>query len=228
MELLESRMKVALLIVTVFVFVSSAPGAAKDFALQGKTLVFQNPSFSFTLPSDLQWVHSSISEHPNESSSTRTFFFIKQKNRQIEELLIVQIADKTNPHAGPMVLPMLKPYAEKKMYLKGKLKKGEVEIDDLTQAIAWNPEAPSLQPVLQKGMILPAHLALQYQFLFQPVRDHAVFVRYSKDVHSFGVQVSAGGKDWDREALSGKEKSVYETFQKTVSGMIDSLHFQSP
>ncbi len=221
-------MKVALLIATFFAFVSSALGAVKDFDLQGKRMVFKKPPFSFNLPSELQWVHSSISEHPNENSATRTFFLIKEKRRQIEEMLIIQIADKTNPQAGPMVVPALKPYAEETMYLKGKVKKGEVEIDYLTQLMAWNPEAPSLQPLVKKGMIVPSHLALQYQFLFQSQRDHAVFVRYSRDVHSFGVQVSSEGKDWDKEVLSGNEKSIYETFQKTVSGMIDSLHFQSP
>ena len=55
---------------------------------------------------------------------TRTAIFIREKAKQIEEMLIVQIADKTNPQAGPMVVPPLKPYNEKRMYVKGKIKKG--------------------------------------------------------------------------------------------------------
>ena len=31
-------------------------------------------------------------------------------------MLIVQIADKTNPQAGPMTVPPLKPYTEKRVY----------------------------------------------------------------------------------------------------------------
>ena len=66
-------------------------------------------------------------------------------------MLIVQIADKTNPQAGPMEVPPLKPYAEKRMYLKGKVRRGEVEVEYLIQLMAWNPDAPPSSPSSEKG-----------------------------------------------------------------------------
>ena len=87
---------------------------------------------------------------------------------------------------------------------------------------------PSLQPIVKKGVRIPSHWALQYQFLFQPQLEHAVFIRYSKDIHSFGLKVSDEGKSWDKESISGNEKKVYEIFQKTVSEMIESLSLKNP
>jgi hypothetical protein len=127
-----------------------------------------------------------------------------------------------------MVVPPLKPFHEKRMYMKGKIKKGEVEVEVLTQLMAWNPDAPTLQPIIRKGMLISSQWALQCQFLFQPQAEHAVFIRYSRDVHSFGLQVSSEGRSWDKESISGNEKKIYETFQKTASEMIDSLRLQNP
>ena len=220
--------KVAAILFSVFIASSVAFGAGKDLEVQGRVIKSQKPPFLFALPSELQWIHSSSMEHPKENSLTRTFFLVKEQKRQVEEMLIIQIADKTHPEAGPMTVPPLQPYAEKRMYLKGKVKRGEVEVDYLTQLMAWNPEAPSLQPLVKKGRVIPSHWTLQSQILFQSQLEHAVFIRYSKDIHSFEWKVSDEGKNWDKAPLSGNEKKVVEAFQRAVSGMIDSLRFQNP
>jgi hypothetical protein len=111
---------------------------------------------------------------------------------------------------------------------KGKVKRGELEVDHLIQLMAWNPEAPSLQPVMKKGLILPSHWALQGQFLFPFQGEHAVFFRYSKDVNSFGIKVSEKGEDWEKGIMSGNEKRVYETFQKMFLEMVESIQIKSP
>jgi hypothetical protein len=153
---------------------------------------------------------------------------VKTKGKQIEEMLILQIADRTNPQAGPMTVTSLKPYTEKRLYSKGKVKRGELEVDHLVQLMAWNPDAPSLQPVMKKGLILPSHWALQGQFLFLFQGEHAVSFRYSKDVNSFGIKVSEKGEGWEKGILSGNEKKAQETFQKTFVEMIDSIQIKSP
>ncbi|HSB06447.1 MAG TPA: hypothetical protein VLK23_14780 [Thermodesulfobacteriota bacterium] len=221
--------KVALVLISLFFITASFGfGADQDLVIQGKTLVSKKPPFTLMLPSELQWIDSSSIEHPAENSITRTAIFIREKAKQVEEMLIVQIADKTNPQAGPMVVPPLKPYNVKRMYIKDKIKRGEGEVDYLTQLMAWNPEAPSLQPIVKKGVRIPSHWALQYQLLFQPQLEHAVFFRYSKDIHSFGLKVSDEGKSWDKESISGDERKVYEIFQKMISGMIESLSLKNP
>ncbi len=220
--------KVTFIIAFILISSSWVLGAAKEFDIHGKTLISKNPPFSFTLPSELQWVHAFSSEHPAENSLTRASFFIREMKKQIEEMLIIQIAEKTNPQAGPMMVPPLKPYDEKRMYIKGKIKKGDVEVEYLNQLMTWNPEAPSLQPLVKKGLTLPAHWALQCQFMFQPQLDQAVFIRYSREVDSFGIKVSQGGKRWDKESIAGNEKKVFEAFRKMASEMVDSLRFQTP
>jgi hypothetical protein len=143
-------------------------------------------------------------------------------------MLIVQIADRTNPQAGPITVPSLKPYTEKRMYLEDKKKKGELEVDYMIQLMAWNPDASSLQPIVKKGFIIPSHWTLQGQFMFIYKGEHAVFMRYSKDINSFGLKVSGEGNDWNKDSISGNEKRIYETFQKTFIQMIDSIHIQHP
>lgn len=196
---------------------------AKDLEIQGKKLISQNPPFTLTLPSGFNLAHSFSHENPGMSSLTRVFLLVKEKNKRVEEMLILQISDKTNPQAGPITVPSLKPYAEKRLYSKGKLKKGELEIDYLIQLMAWNPNTSSLQAVIQKGFVIPSHWALQAQFLFVYLGEHAVFFRYSKDINSFGVKTSEEGKDWEKELISGNEKKVYEVFQKTFMEIIDSI-----
>jgi len=195
----------------------------KDLEIQGKQLVSQIPPFACTLPSELNMTHSFSQENPEMSSLTRVYFLVKEKNKQIEEMLILQIADKTNPQAGPMSTAPLKPYTEKRLYSKGSVKKGELEVEYLTQLMAWNPDSQSLQPIVKKGFVIPSHWALQGQFLFLYQGDHAVFFRYSRDINSFGLKTSEDGKDWEIGSISWKEKKVYETFQKSLIEMIHSI-----
>ena len=195
----------------------------KDLEFQGKRLTSQRPPFTLALPSGLSLAHSFSHENPAENSATRVYFLVKTKGKQIEEMLILQIADKTNPQAGPMSVAPLRPYTEKRSYEKGKLKKKELELDYLIQSMEWNPDAPSLQPIKQKGFIIPPNWVLHGQFLFPYQGEHAVFFRYSKDVNSFGMKVSGKGNDWEKGLISGNEKKVYETFRKTFMEMINSI-----
>ena len=201
--------------------------AQKDLEVQGKKLISQKPPFTLMMPSEFRPFHSFSHENPEDNSLTRVYFFIKEKNRQVEEMLILQIADKTNPQAGPMTAPPLKPYHEKRMYSKNKVKRGEVEIEYLVQLMAWNPEAPSLQPIIKKGITIPPHWALQGQFLFIYLGEHAVFIRYSKDVNASEMKVSEDGDKWNKDSISGNEKKAYETFQKKFMEIIDSIRIKN-
>ncbi len=205
-----------------------ASAAQKDLEVQGMKLVSQKPLFTLTLPSELNLVYSISHENPRESSLTRVYFLVKTKEKQVEEMLILQIADKTNPQAGPMTAAPLRPYTDKRLYSKGKVKKGELEVDYLIQLMAWNPDAPSLQPIVKKGLVISSLWALQGQFLFLYQGESAVSIRYSKDANSFGMKVSDKGNEWERESISGSEKRVYEVFKKTFLGMIDSLCVITP
>jgi hypothetical protein len=204
-------------------------GPKEDLELEGKKLICRKPSFTLTLPSEFLLAHSFSHENPTVYSLTRVFFFIKEEegDKKVEEMVILQIADKTNPQAGPMTAPPLKPYAEERMYSKGKVKKGELEVDTLIQLMAWNPDASSLQPIVKKGFIIPSSWALQGQFLFLYLGEHAVFFRYSKNINSFGTKVSEKGEDWEKGRISGNEKKVYETFQKSFKEMIDSIQIKN-
>jgi hypothetical protein len=205
---------------------ATAHAAQKVLEVQGKKLISQSPPFTLTLPSEFSLVHSFSHENPAESSLTRVYFLVKTKGKQVEEMLILQIADKTNPQAGPITATPLKPYTEKRLYSKGKVKRGELEVDYLIQLMAWNPDAPSLQPIVKKGSVIPSSWALQGQFLFLYQGEHAVFFRYSKDINSSGIKVSEKGDDWDKGRISGNEKRVYETFQKGFMGMMDSIQLR--
>jgi hypothetical protein len=205
-----------------------ATAAQKDLEVHGKKLISQKPPFTLTLPSEFNLVHSFSHENPEESSLTRVYFFVSAKGKQVEEMLILQIADKTNPQAGPMTVTSLKPYAEKRLYSKGRVKKGELEVDTLIQLMVWNPDAPSLQPVVKKGFVIPSRWVLQGQFLFLYQGDHAVFFRYSKDVNSFGIRVSEKEDDWGKRSISGSEKKVYKTFEKTFMEMVGSIQIKNP
>ena len=202
--------------------------ASKELEIQGKKLIFQKPPFTLMLPSEFRLIHSYSHENPAQSSATRVYFIVKEKNKQVEEMFIVQIADKTNPQAEPIVAPPLKPYTDKRMYLKDKIKKGELVIDYLIQLMAWNPDAPSLQPIVKKGVVIPNLWALQGQLLFIYQGEHAVFIRYSKAAHAFGFKVSEEGDKWSRESISGNEKKTYESFQKSFIGVIDSIRVKHP
>ena len=152
--------------------------APKELDIKGKELISQKPPFSFTLPSDFRLIHSFSQEYPEESSLTRAYFFIKERNKQVEQMLIVQVADRTNPQAEAIRTPPLKPYTEKRMYLNDKKKKGALQVDYLLQLMAWSPDASSLQPIRKKGITIPSHWAMQGQFLFNYLGENAVLVRY--------------------------------------------------
>jgi hypothetical protein len=94
--------------------------------------------------------------------------------------------------------------------------------------MAWNPGASSLQPIVKKGIMIPSRWALQGQFLFVYEGEHVVFIRYAKNVNSFGLKISEEGRDWERESISGNEKRGYETYPKTFMGMIDSIQIGNP
>jgi hypothetical protein len=195
----------------------------KDLEIDGKKLISTKPPFTLTLPTEFQLAHSSTVEYPQENSQTRSYFFIKEKEKQVEEMLILQIADKTNPQAEAMTAPPLKPETMKRMYSNGKIKKGGLEVDYLIQLMAWNPDAPSLQPLVKKGVVIPSHWALQGQFLFLYQGEHGVFFRHSKDINSFGIKISEKGNDWEKGIVSGNEKRAYEAFEKTLMQVMDSI-----
>ena len=94
--------------------------------------------------------------------------------------------------------------------MKDKVKKGELEVDYLIQLMAWNPDAPSLQPIVKKGLVVPSRWALQGQFLFPYQGEHAVFIRYSKDVNSFGF------KGVGRRGSLGIEGRFQETRKRSM------------
>ncbi len=203
-----------------------AGAAQKDIEVQGRKLVSLKPAFTLTLPSEFNLIHSFLHDNPEASSLTRVYFLVKSKEKKVEEMLILQIADRTNPQAGPMTAPPLKAYTEKRLYSKGKVKKGQIEVDYLTQLMAMNPDAPSLQPIAKKGFVIPARWALQGQFLFLYLGENAVFGRYSRAIDSFGKKVSDKGDAWEKGLISGNEKRVYETFQKAFMEMIDSIQIR--
>jgi hypothetical protein len=198
-----------------------------DLWVQQKQLISRRPPFALTLPSEFRLAHSSSLEYPGQHSLTRTYFFTKERGKQVEELLVVQIADRINPDSGPVTVSPLKPYTEKRMYVKEKMRKGELNGNYMIQLMAWNPEAPSLQPIQKKGIVIPRQWALHGQFLFVHQEDHAVLIRYSRDIRSFGLNVSEEGKKWEREGLSGNEKKAYEAFRKICMDMIDSIQVKN-
>jgi hypothetical protein len=221
------RIIISFLTVIVLIW-TTVPGAARDVEIKARQLTSQKPPFTMNLPSEFRLIHDFSHENPSENSRTRVYLYIKEKNKQVEELLILQIADKTNPQAGPMTAPPLTPYDAKRMYLKDKKKRGELEIDYLLQLMAWNPDAPSLQPIRKKGVNIPSRWVLQGQFIFIYRGEHAVFIRYSKDVNAFGLKVSEKGKDWEKGSISGNEKKIYEVFQKSFMEMVDSIQIKNP
>jgi hypothetical protein len=220
--------KLFALLVILGALCSSAAAAEKDLEIQGKKLISRMPPFTLNLPAELRLIHSSTVEYPKESSRTRTYFLIREKLKQVEQMMIVQIADRTNPMAEPMSVPPLKPDTDKRMYVRHHVKKERVEVDYLAQLIVWNPAAPSLEPIVKKGVGIPSQLALQGQILFSYGGEHAALVRYSREVTSFGMKVSGKVDDWNRDSISGNEKKVYTTFEKDFMGAINSLTFEKP
>ncbi len=205
-----------------------ADAAQRDLEIKGRKLLSPKPPFTLTLPSELNLVHFFSHENPGENSITRVYFLVKTKGKKVEEMLILQIADRASPLSGPMTVPPLRAYTEKRMFLKDRVKKAGVTIDHLIQLMAWNPNAPSLQPMAKEGIIIPPDWALQGQFQFVYRGENAVSFRYSRDVNSFGMKVSNDGGAWEKGSISGNEKRAYEVFQKTFLGMIDTLRIITP
>jgi hypothetical protein len=220
--------KFFIILVALTLITCSRETTKKELEIQGTNLISRKPPFTLTLPSEFDLVHSFSHENPGESSLTRVYFFVKTKEKQVEEMFILQIADKTDPQAGPMTAAPLKSYTEKRLYSKEKVKKGKLEVDYLIQSMVWNPEAPSLQAIVKKGLVIPSRWALQGQFLFLYQGEGAVSVRYSKDANSFGMKVSEGGREWEKGSISGNEKRVCEVFRKTFLQIIDTLHIITP
>ncbi len=204
---------------------TSVLAAEREIEVRGKQMIARKPPFIIGLPADFRWAHSSSLEHPNENSMTRVYIFTEEKSGQLKAMIIVQIADKTDPMADPMTVPPLKADSEDLIYSRGSVKKGARGIEYLIQLIAWNPKAPSLQPLLKDGIGIPPHLALQGQILFGYSGVHAVLIKYSRDVNSFGTKVSGRVEAWKRESLSRGEKKVEQAFEKDFMGMIQSLTF---
>ena len=218
----------SILLGVIFVFYSQTFGAEKLLDIKGNQLISYKPALQLVLPSELRLVHSLSTDHPRESSRTRAYLLIKEQKKQVEDLLILQIAEKTNPQAEPMTVPPLKPSSEERMYSKGQVKKEERQIDYLSQLMTWNPEAATLKPLIEKGFVVPPHRALQGQILFLYDTDHAVLLWYSRDVQSFGMKVSERDDHWKKGSISGNEKKIVETFKKQLMGMIESIQFKSP
>jgi hypothetical protein len=221
------KKNIILLISIVVLIWTTVAFAAKDLEIKGKQLISQKPPFTLTLPSEFRLIHSFSHENPGENSFTRGCFLVQEKNKQVEEMLILQIGDRTNPQAEPIRTPPLKPYTEKRSYLKEKKRRGNLEIERLIQLFAWNPEASSLQPIVKKGFTIPSRWAMQGQFLFNYVGEHVVLVRYSRDVNTFGLKVSETGENWDRGSISGNEQKVYEVFRKGFLEMVDSIRIKN-
>ena len=205
-------------------FLSGCAGVGVE--IKEGQLISQEPPFRLPITSEFRLVDSF--GHPGENSNTRGYIYIKEKDRQIEEMFILQIADRTNPEAGPITAPSLKPYAEQNMYSKDKIRRGEVEGDYLIQIMAWNPKASVLQAVVKKGFIIPSHLALQGQFQFIYQKEHAVSIRYSRDVNSYALKVSEEREKWVKESISGSEKQAYEIFKESFLKMINRIYLGSP
>lgn len=216
---------VSLWILLSWIALPFAVAAEKEVEIRGKELVFQSPPFTMTLPAELRLAHSASTDYPSENSRTRVYFFVKEKNKQVEALLIIQVAERTNPKAEPISVPPLKPWSEDAAYSTGRLKKGEREIDYLVQLMGWDPQAPSLQPVTKAGFTIPPHFALQGQGLFLHSLDRAVQIRFSKDVQSFGFKVSEKAEKWKKRSLAGDERKASEAFQKIFMDMIQSITF---
>jgi hypothetical protein len=217
-----------ILLAAIFMYCSQTFDAEKLLDIKGNRLISYKPPLQLVLPSELRLVHSLSADHPRESSRTRAYLLIKEQKKQVEEMLILQIAEKTNPQAEPMTVPPLKPSSEEQMYFKGQLKKEQRQIDYLSQLMIWNPEAATLKPLIEKGFVVPAHLALQGQILFLYDTDHAVLLWYSRDVQTFGMKVSERDDHWKKGSVSGNEKKAVDAFQKSLLTMIESIQFKTP
>jgi hypothetical protein len=212
----------------VVVCLGTGGARAGEIEVKGRRIAFEKPPFAVTAPGELRLVHTAAFDNPKEFSRTRVFYLVRDREKRVEEMFLVQIADRASEEAGPISAPPLAPYAENRMYAKETLKKKDLPVEWMIQAMAWNPEAPSLQPIVKKGLTIPARWALQGQFLFVWQGEHAVMVRYSRDAGTFGLKVSEEGDRWNRDRLSGNEKKAYEAFLKGFRETLDSVLIKMP
>jgi hypothetical protein len=220
-----SRKTIPHLILALFLGIFLSGCSASIVEVKKDQLISSKPSFSLTLPAELKLMNSF--ETPGESSVTRAYIYLKEKDKQVEEMLILQIAAQTNREAGPMTAPPLTPYTEERTYEMDKRKKGELELAYLIQSMVWNAKASSLEPIIQQGLVIPTHLALQGQIQFLYQKKYAVSIRYSRDVNSFSLKVSEDAKKWNKDSISGNEEQALKTFKETFMKMMDSVKTES-
>jgi hypothetical protein len=127
-----------------------------------------------------------------------------------------------------MTAPPLTPYTEERTYEMDKIKKGELELDYLIQSMVWNAKASFLEPIIQQGLMIPTHMALQGQIQFLSKKKYAISIRYSRDVNSFSLKVSGDAKKWNKDSASGNEEQALKMFKGTFMKMMDSVKTGSP
>ena len=220
------RKTIPYLILTLFLGIFLSGCSASIVEVKKDRLISSKPSFNLILPEEFKLVNSF--ENQGENSVTRAHIYIREKDKKVEEMLILQIAERTDPTAGPMTAPPLKPYAEETAYGMDKIKKGELEIDYLIQSMVWDPKATSLQPIIQQGLLIPSDIALQGQIQFIYQKEYAISIRYSRDVNSFGLKVSGDAKKWIKDLISGNEKQALEIFKETFMKMMESIQTGGP
>jgi len=221
-----SRKTTPYFILAVFLGIFLAGCSASIVEVKKDHLISSKPSFSLFLPAGFKLMNSF--EAPGESSATRTYIYIKEKDKQVEEMLILQIATRTNSQAGPMTAPPLTPYTEERVYAMDKTTKGKLELAYLIQSMVWNAKASFFEPIIQQGLIIPTHLTVQGQIQFLYQTEYAVSIRYSRDVNSFSLRVSGDTKKWNKDAISGNEEQALKIFKETFMKMMDSVKTGSP
>lgn len=215
------RKTIPYLILIVFLGILLAGCSASIVEVKKDQLISSKPSFSLFLPAEFKLMNSF--ETPGESSTTRAYIYIKEKDKQVEEMLILQIATRTNPQAGPMTTPPLTPYTKERVYEMDKTKKGKLELDYLIQSMVWNAKASFLEPIIQQGLVIPTHLTLQGQIQFLYQTKYAISIRYSRDVNSFSLKVSSDTKKWNKDSISGNEEQAVKIFKESFIKMMDSV-----
>ena len=221
-----SRKTIPYLILILFLGIFLSGCSASIVQVQKDRLVSSKPPFNLILPVEFKLMNSF--ENQGDSSVTRAYIYIREKDKRVEEMLILQIAGRTDPKAESMTAPPLKPYGEETTYGMDKIKKGDLEIDYLIQSMVWNPMAPSLQPIIQQGLLIPSVMAIQGQIQFIYQKEYTISFRYSKDANSFGLKVSGDSKKWNKDSISGNEKQALEIFKETFMKMMESIKTGSP
>jgi len=221
-----SRKTIPYLILAMFLGILFGGCSTSIVEVKKDQLISSKPSFSLLLPAEFKLMNTL--ENPGENSFTRAYIYIKEKDKHVQEMLILQIAAQTNSKAGPMTAPPLSPYTEERMYEMDKIKKGGLELAYLIQSMGWNAKASFFEPILRQGVLIPAHLALQGQIQFVYQGKYAVSIRYSRDVNSFSLPVSGDIKKWNKDSISGNEEQVLKSFKESFMKVMDSVKVGKP